>query len=59
LDVATLTAKGQVTVPKAVRDALGLRKSDQFCWEHVAYLRGLEGTLGEWSSSVDEEAFAD
>ena len=59
LDVATLTAKGQFTVPKAVRDALGLRKGDQLCWEHVAYLRGLEGTLSEWSSSADEEAFAD
>jgi AbrB family looped-hinge helix DNA binding protein len=27
--VATLTSKGQVTVPKAVRDALGLAEGDQ------------------------------
>lgn len=26
---AKLTSKGQVTVPKAVRDALGLRKGDE------------------------------
>lgn len=27
--VATMTSKGQVTVPKAVRDALGVREGDQ------------------------------
>ena len=62
-----------MTVPKAVRDALGLRRGDQLSWEledgcvrvravaplDVAYLRGLEGTLSEWSSHEDEQAFAD
>jgi antitoxin PrlF len=33
MDVATLTAKGQLTVLKAVRDALGLRQGDQLSWE--------------------------
>ena len=33
LEVATLTAKGQVTVPKAVREALGLQRGDQLSWE--------------------------
>ncbi|MCP9834900.1 MULTISPECIES: AbrB/MazE/SpoVT family DNA-binding domain-containing protein [unclassified Cyanobium] len=73
MEVATLTAKGQVTVPKAVREALGLRQGDQLSWEledgsvrvravaplDLVYLQGLESSLGEWSSSEDEEAFRD
>ncbi len=73
MEVATLTAKGQITVPKAVRDALGLRQGDLLSWEledgsvrvravaplDEAYLQGLEGTLSEWSSPADEQAFAE
>ena len=32
IDIATVTAKGQVTVAKAVRDALGLRQGDRLSW---------------------------
>jgi AbrB family looped-hinge helix DNA binding protein len=33
MELATLTSKGQVTVPKAVRDALGLKQGDQLSGE--------------------------
>ena len=73
MEVATLTAKGQVTVPKAVREALGLRQGDQLSLEledgsvrvravaplDLVYLQGLESSLGEWSRPEDEEAFRD
>ena len=73
IELATLTAKGQVTMPKAVREALGLRQGDQLSWEledgavrvepvtplDLTYLRGLEAGLQEWTSAADDEAFAD
>jgi AbrB family looped-hinge helix DNA binding protein len=73
MEIATLTAKGQVTVPKAVREALGLQQGDQLGWElqdgcvrvraltplDVAYLQGLESSLSEWSSAADDAAFRD
>ena len=62
-----------MTIPKAVRDALGLRQGDQLSWEledgcvrvravtplDLSYLRGLETGLQEWSSDADDAAFAD
>jgi AbrB family looped-hinge helix DNA binding protein len=72
-EVATLAAKGQVTIPMAIREALGLRQGDTLRWDleagavkvslvapfDLACLRSLEGTLAEWSSAADEEAFGD
>ena len=55
-ELATLTSKGQVTVPKTVRDALGLRQGDTLQWDLV---EGVEANLKEWNSHADEEAFAD
>jgi antitoxin PrlF len=73
MELATLTSKGQVTVPKAVRDVLGLKQGDQLSGEledgsvgvravaplDLVYLQGVEATLAEWSSQADEEAFGD
>ncbi|MBW4532208.1 MAG: hypothetical protein KME02_16115 [Aphanothece saxicola GSE-SYN-MK-01-06B] len=53
MDDATLTAKGQVTVPKEVR----VRAVAPF---DLAYLQELEISLSEWSSQEDDdEAFSD
>ena len=73
LNLATLTAKGQVTIPKAVREALGMKRGDVVSWEledesgrlrvvpsiDQVYLRGVQAGLTEWSSDADVEAFAD
>ena len=73
MDWATLTAKGQVTIPKAVREALGMKRGDLVSWEledesvrlrvvsaiDQVYLQGVQAGLTEWSSDADEQAFAD
>jgi len=72
-ELATITAKGQVTIPKAIREALELRQGDQLRWDlddgavrvrlvtplDLTYLRGVEAGLEEWASPEDEQAFAD
>jgi AbrB family looped-hinge helix DNA binding protein len=40
--IATLTSKGQLTVPKAIREALGLREGDQVRFELDASLGKVE-----------------
>ena len=67
-----MNAEGRVTVPKSIRDAIGLQPGDLLGWEldkksirirlissvDLNYLRGVEANLSEWSTDVDEAAFA-
>ena len=72
MELATLTAKGQVTIPKAVREALGMKRGDLVSWEldkesvrlrvvpaiDHGCLKGVQAGLTERGSEADEEAFA-
>ena len=70
--IARVTVKGQTTIPLEIRAALQIKPGDLLLWEtgeegvakvrrvqplDLAYLRAVEGTLGEWSSQADEEAY--
>ena len=68
---AKVTVKGQTTIPQ-IRVALQIKPGDLLLWEtgdegvakvrrlqplDLAYVRAVEGTLGEWSSQADEDAY--
>jgi AbrB family looped-hinge helix DNA binding protein len=72
--IAKITAKGQTTIPQDIRAALHVGPGDLIAWEmaedgtarvhrvqplDVEYLRAVEGTLSEWTSAADEEAYRD
>ena len=66
--VATVSSKGQITLPKSVREALSLRQGDPVLFEEkdgVIQLRrrpkadptwaaGLSLTLTEWEDGLDD-----
>jgi antitoxin PrlF len=68
-----LTSKYQATIPKPVRVALRLSAGDAIAFDienHIirirkarpvdlAFAQSLEGTLDEWESAADEEAYRD
>jgi len=72
--VAKVTSKGQTTIPKAIRKALQVAPGDRIVWTltrrgtavvqraqpmDLEYLRAVEGTLSEWTSPADDEAYRD
>jgi antitoxin PrlF len=72
--ISRITSKGQITIPKAVRTALGLQDGDLVSFsidDEVATLRRIAahqesataGTVGtdltEWGSPADEDAYRD
>lgn len=72
-NISRLTSKYQATVPAAVRESLGLKAGDALLFEitpdgvvlskateqDLEFARSLTGTLSEWSSAADEDAYRD
>jgi len=69
-----LTSKSQATIPGKIRKILGVRPGDSVAFEvndnskvlirkatpiDVEFAKALEGTLTEWLSKNDEEAYCD
>ncbi len=69
--VSRLTSKFQATIPSPVRAALGLKQGDALAFEienglvrltrasprDIAFAQAVEGTLSEWESAADDEAY--
>ncbi len=69
--VSRLTSKFQATIPLPVRAALGIKQGDAVAFEvenglvrlsrasprDVAFAHAIEGTLSEWDSPADNEAY--
>jgi antitoxin PrlF len=71
MEMATLTMKGQATVPVKIRKALHLEPGDHIAFEMMDgraivtkvepfdyhYHQSLSKTLTEWNSAADDEAY--
>jgi AbrB family looped-hinge helix DNA binding protein len=71
--LSRLSSKGQVTLPKPVRQAIGVKSGDTIAYHvsegvvtirrmtplDLAFHTSLERTLEEWASPEDDEAFGD
>ena len=72
MELARVTAKGQATIPKRIREAAHIREGDMLAFDLDsnnritikridptvgAELSALQETLSEWNSPQDEEAW--
>ncbi len=74
VNTSKLTTKGQATIPGRIRQLLGLQPGDSVAFEvnenkkviirkatpiDFEFAKAIEGTLSEWSSKNDDEAYCD
>ena len=73
MELAKITARGQTTIPKTIREAANLHEGDVIAFEFEddrlvvhkvvpgrdEYLHGLGEVMSEWLSPEDEEAWRD
>jgi len=74
MQLAKLSSKGQMTIPIQIRESLHLKAGDTLSWDSkpdgsvsvrkvspldIDYISALSGTLSEWNSAEDEEAYRD
>ncbi len=66
---ARLTSKGQLTIPKVVRESLNVSKGDAVIFEEkngdivlrkataidAAWAKGVQTTLNEWEDEIDDD----
>lgn len=71
VNLSRVTTKYQATIPRPVREALGLRPGDSVAYEiekgvvrlrratpvDLAYAQAVSKTLTEWDSKADDEAY--
>lgn len=72
-DYSSVTEKFQATIPLKIRDYLHIKKGDKIMFEILhdtvqirkmlltdfEYLKSISGTLSEWNSEADDEAYND
>jgi antitoxin PrlF len=73
MHISRLAANNQAIIPQEVRDALGLKEGDEIAFSvengqavlrkasvgDAYYLKAVESTLSEWSTTEDDDAFRD
>jgi len=71
--ISRVSSKGQVTLPKRVREAIGVGPGDVVAYDvnkgvvtlrrlepiDLAFHAAVESTLAEWGSKEDDEAYGD